>query len=89
MKTSETIVGKDGILSRNKYEPGDIISTNQYVVEMPGCLVKDYGRELLLNSFCGGTIYQDAASNIVRVNNQVSHGVGEMVMGKTAFKEWI
>jgi hypothetical protein len=35
VKTSQPIPEKQGILSRNKYEPGDSISTYQYVVKTP------------------------------------------------------
>ena len=72
VKTSKPIPSKTGILSRDKYEPGDMISTDQYVVKTPGRLLTGYGREALHNCFQGGTIYQDAASMLVRVQNQVS-----------------
>ena len=89
VKTSTPVPGKTGILSRDKYEPGDMISTDQYVVKTPGRLEKGYGKEQHTNCYHGGTIYQDAASNLVRVQNQVSLGAGETVMGKAAFEDWI
>ena len=89
VSTSKNVPEKVGILSRDKYEPGDMISTDQYVVKTPGRLVKGYGREALHNCFHGGTIYQDASANLVRVQNQVSLGAGETVLGKSAFEDWI
>ena len=80
---------KEGILSQDKYVPGDLISSDQYVVKTPGRLEKGYGREALHNCSHGGTIFQDAASNLVRVQNQVSLGSGKAVMGKAAFEDWI
>ena len=35
-KTSKPVKAKEGILSRDKYEPGDKISSDQYVVMTPG-----------------------------------------------------
>jgi transposase InsO family protein len=87
--TSKPVASKEGILSRDKYEPGDMISSDQYVVNTPGRLESGFGRDAHQNCYHGGTIYQDAASNLVRVQNQVSLGAGETVMGKTAFEDWI
>ena len=87
--TSKPVANKQGILSRDKYEPGDMISSDQYIVNTPGRLLSGYGRDAQQNCYHGGTIFQDAASNLVRVQNQVSLGAGETVMGKTAFEDWI
>ena len=86
---SSAVRSKEGILARDKYEPGDAIHTDQYIVHTPGRIVSGYGREAAQNCYHGGTIYQDAASNLVRVQNQVSLGAGETVVGKTAFEDWI
>ena len=58
-------------------------------MKTPGRLEKGYGREALHNYYHGGTIFQDAASNLVRVQHQVSLGTGKTVMGKAAFEDWI
>ena len=34
--TKTPIANKTGILARDKYKPGDLISTDQYVVKTPG-----------------------------------------------------
>jgi hypothetical protein len=88
-KTTKPVKQKEGILSRDKYKPGDLISSDQFVVMTPGRLLTGYGREAPHNSFHGGTIYQDAASNLVRVQNQVTLGAAETVVGKANFEEWI
>ena len=55
----------------------------------PGRLLTGYGREPPHKTYHGGTIFQDAASNLVRVQNQVSLNAAETVVGKANFEEWI
>ena len=81
--------GKAGALSVNKYVSGDCVSTDQYVVRTPGRLEKGYGREAPHLSYHGGTIYTDAASGVIFVQNQISLGAGETVLGKMKFEEWL
>ena len=76
-------------MSCDKYKPGDIISTDQFVVKTLCRLKSGYGREASHNCFHGGTIFQDAASNLVRVQPQVSNGAGEAAIGKSSFEGWI
>ncbi len=89
MKKLKAVTSKQGVLSQDKYEPGDAIHTDQFVVKLPGRLLKGYGREPSHNCYSGGTIYQDDASNLVRVQPQVSLGEGETVLVKAQFAEWI
>ncbi len=65
VKTLKSIPEKTGILSRDKYEPGHSISTDQYVVKTPGCLKKGYGREALHNCYRGEAIFQDSESGLI------------------------
>ena len=39
--------------------------------------------------FHGGTIYNDAASGLIWVENQVSLGSSDTIMGKEWFKQWL
>ncbi len=48
-----------------------------------------YGRESKDWRCQGGTIYNDAASGPIWVENQVSLGANEMVMGKARFVQWL
>ena len=48
-----------------------------------------YGHESADCHFQGGTIYNDAASNLILVENQVLLGANEMVMGKSHFEQWL
>jgi len=48
-----------------------------------------YGRESQDRRFQGGTIYNDAASGLIWVENQISLGANETVMGKARFEQWL
>ena len=71
------------------YEPGDSIATDQFVVKTPRHLIKGYGRDAAHNCFHDGTHFQDAVSNLVRVQPQVSNYAGETVVSKSSFEDWI
>jgi len=88
-KKQKAVKEKDGILSRDQYKPGDLVSADQFVVNTPGRLPTGYGREASSSRFHGGTIYNDAATGIIWVENQVSLGANETVMGKARFEEWL
>ena len=80
---------KEGILARDKYEVGDFMSTDQFVVKTPGRLPSGFGRERHNNRFHGGTIYNDAASGLIWVENQVSLRANETIVGKARFEQWL
>ena len=80
--TNKPIAVKWGVLSCNLYEPGDSFATDQFIVKTTSWLQKGYGREAAQNCFHGGTIFQDTASNLVRVQPQVSLGARETVIIK-------
>ena len=80
---------KMGILIRDKYEVGNFMSTDQFVCKTPGRLPSVFGRERHQNRFHGGTIYNDAASGLIWVENQISLGANETVLGKSWFDQWL
>ncbi len=82
MKRSTTIPESEGALSCNRYEIGDFVSTNQFICRAPGQLPEGYDRESKGRHFQSGTIFNDAASGLIWVENQVSVGANETVMGK-------
>jgi hypothetical protein len=59
------------------------------VIQTPGRLEEGYGREADSNCYHGGTIFRDAASKYIHVENQVSLSAGETVMSKLKFEEWL
>ena len=83
----EALKEKAAILAWDKYQPGDFISMDQFVVKTPGRLEGGYGREGANNRYHGGTIFNDAASGIIWVENQVSLGAGETIMAKETFEQ--
>ena len=54
---SKVIQENAGALLRNKYELGDMVSMDQYIVKTHGRLPNGYGREADHNKFHGGTIF--------------------------------
>ena len=48
-----------------------------------------YGRESSSYRFHGGTLYNDADTSIIWVENQVSLGASETVLDKERFEQWI
>ncbi len=52
----------EGALSRDRYEVGDFVSTDQFICKTLCQLPEGYGRESNDRRFQGGTIYNDAAS---------------------------
>ena len=89
VKITKAIKEKEGILSRDCYEPGDMVSSDQFNVYTTGRKFSGYGKESSENGFNGGTVYVDAASGLVRVEMQVSLGANETVIGKHKFEQWV
>jgi hypothetical protein len=79
VKKSKAVPEEAGALTREQYETGDFVSLDQYVVKTPGWLPTGYGQESHTNMFHGCTIFRDAGSKYIHVQNQVSLGVGEML----------
>ena len=65
------------------------MSTDQFVCGTPGGLPSGYGHEGHNGRFHGGMIYNDAASGLIWVENQVSLGASETIMGKERFEQWL
>jgi hypothetical protein len=80
---------REGAIMRDQYNVGDFISTDQFICKMPGRLPTGYGRESQNCYFQGGTIFDDAASGLIWVENQVSFGANKTVMGKAHFEQWL
>ena len=83
----QTIVPKkEVILSRYKYKPGDLVSTEQFGADTPRQLPTEYEQESYFSSFYGGTLYNDAATGIIWVENQLSLVSSEAVLGRERFE---
>ncbi len=89
MKNVQLNIDSEGAISHNKLDVGDFVSTEQLVCRTPGRLPSGYGCERTNSQFNGGTIYNDAASGLIWVENQVSLGASETIMGKEQFEQWL
>ncbi len=65
------------------------MSTDQFVCRTPGRLPGGYDHEGCNGRFHGATIYNDAASGLIWVENQVSLGASKTIMGKECFEQWL
>ena len=86
---TQALEDREGAITRDQYEVGDFVSTDQFICKTPGRLPTGYGRESQDRRFQGGTIYNDAASGMIWVENQISLGANETVMGKARFEQWL
>jgi hypothetical protein len=79
----------EGAITRDQYNVGGFVSTDQFICKMPGCLPTRYGHGSQDCRLQGSTIFNDAASGLIWVENQVSLGANKTVMGKACFKQWL
>jgi hypothetical protein len=89
VKQTRDLPESEGALSHDRYEVGDFVSTDQFICRTPGQLPEGYGRDSTDRCFQSGTIYNDAASGLIWVENQVSLGANETIMGKSCFEQWL
>ena len=89
VRQEEAVKEKEAILSWDKYEAGDFVSMDQFIVKTPGRLLEGFGQEGANNRFHGGTIFNDAATGILWVENQVSLGAGKTILAKESFEQWL
>jgi Reverse transcriptase (RNA-dependent DNA polymerase) len=77
---------RDGITKADKLEPGDLIFSDQYESRVPGKVFGKRGAAISSNSYCGGTIFVDAASGRIFNRHQVSLNAHETVETKHLFE---
>ena len=85
----QVVAEKQGVIAGFQYEPGEFVSTDQFVVAHPGRLFDGYGKEPPEKCCNGGTIFVDAATGLVYPVPQVSLGADETVQAKSLFEEWL
>ena len=85
----EAIKEKEAILAWEKYQAGDFVSTDQFVVKTPGQQLEGYGREGINNRYHGGTIFNNAATGIIWVEKQITLGAGDTLIAKQTFEDWL
>jgi hypothetical protein len=79
---------REGAITRDQYNVGDFFTMDQFICKMPRRLPTGYGCESQDCHFQGGTIFNDAASGLIWIKNQVSLGASKTAMGKACFKQW-
>ena len=82
VKKVQSNLDSEEAISCNRLEVGDFVSTDQFVCRTPGWLPSGYGREGCNGRFHSGTIYNDATSGLIWVENQVSLGASDTIMDK-------
>jgi hypothetical protein len=87
VKVGSPIPEKDMLLKCSDLQPGDMVSIDQYVSNIPGWLLKTYGKEPKKDKYTGGTLLLDHATGYIYLGHQVSLQVGETLQMNHAF-EW-
>ena len=82
-KKVKPLAENNGALFCDKIEVGDFFSTDQFVCKNPGHVPTGYGRESSDCCFQGIIIYNDVASSLIWVENQVCPGINVTVMVKS------
>ncbi len=77
----------EGAITRDQYNVDDFVSKDQFICKTPGRLPTGYRRKSQDRHYQGGTIFNDEASGLIRVENEVSLDANKTVMGKTHFKQ--
>ena len=85
----EAVKEKEAILAWNRYEAGDFVSMDQFVVRTPGRRLHSSGKESDSDKYHGGTIFNDAATGLIWIEHQVSLGAGETLLAKESFEQWL
>ena len=86
VKHNSDVSTRSGILSRDKLYPGDLISVDQYQSSIKGRLSNTTGREADSKKYCGGTIFYDHASGLIKNYNQTTLTADETLTSKRLFE---
>ena len=71
-----------GTLRAGYLKPDDRVSTNQCECRVKGCLSNTRRKEDTRRIYCGGTVFVDHASGVIKINHQVSLGASDTVRSK-------
>jgi hypothetical protein len=75
-------------LTRNKLEPGQTVSIDQYMSATHGRLAHTKGKEAKSKKYTGGTLFIDHATQYIHCRHQVSLRVGETLKAKNDFERF-
>ena len=77
-----TLPQAQGAITKDKLEPGDLVSMDHVVIRQPGRRFESRGRESVDRMFHGGTIFVDAASGRIKVKFQRGLTAAETLQSK-------
>ena len=80
---------KEGDLARDKYEDGEFVSTDKFILKTPGRLKYGYIRESSDGCFQCSTIYNNTTSGLIWVESQVLLGGNKNVMVKSQSSKYL
>jgi hypothetical protein len=83
---STKVPEKDGILAADKLKPGAQIHVDNYESSVRGRLTHTFGKEPRHEQYCGGTIFYDAASSLIKVYHQSSLDADSTLISKRLFE---
>ena len=72
-----------------KLQPGDMIATDQFEISKAGRLFGTAGKTSLNKKYCGGTIFYNAASKIIKVYFQTSLNSAKTIGSKNKFERFM
>ena len=77
---------RDGVLKRNKLNPGDLVFTDQFESRLPGQVFTGRGTRVTSQTYKGGTIFCDAATGRIKSYCQSSFTAEETIQSKLLFE---
>lgn len=77
---------RTGVVSAGNLQPGDQIHVDNYESSIRGRLSHTKGKEKRHEQYCGGTIFYDAASGLIKVYHQSSLDAESTLVSKRLFE---
>ena len=62
---------------------------DQFVVNTPGQQLKGFGCKGDNNRYHDGKIFNNAATGVIWIENQITLGSGDMLIAKKTFEQWL
>ena len=81
-------VEHDDLIKQNHLQPGDCVITDQYECRVKGRLPNTEGKEDPQIMCCGGTVFVEHASGVIKTNHQVSLGASDTIRSKELHELW-
>ena len=73
----------------DNYEAEDFVSMDKFVVQIPDWQLEGCGQEGDKSKYHRGTIFNDTATGIIWVKNQITLGARDTLIAKQTFKDWL